>query len=1768
MRRVLVLFAFVLVVGVLPARAAANQCQGPPATSNFCEPDLRLPADDLDPPANDPVTTGYIGYPSGGYYPAYSFSGHYTANDPGRFGNAFTFDGTDNDGLIYDPGASGDDRDRLSPEEPTLAAWVKATNPGSNRYIIVRGTRGCGPGAWGFVTGPNGGLQFMATDLFGQETQQTPEVPAASIWDGSWHAIAGVFDGYPGSRNVISLWIDGKEAAAADMLYTPKHQIEYGSPVDSTDVLIARTTDSDRAGCQIRQRGFAGSIDEVELFHKPLTATQIAALQDASATAPPDVPFTPDIQGPTMTGTPKVGQPLVCTDHDSLGNPTYTWERAPRGTHFENDQAWFPIAGASGANYTVQDADAGSIVRCHEYGTVAQNSTDFNVDRASSSLRTDADVPQNQSLPHVTGQPVAGNTLNCYPGTWSNGPDPSDYEYQWLKNGAAVATGDEAHGGNHYTLSHTYTGSPPKLTNATGDAGNVITCRVYAKNDIGYGPGATSPDLEYAVDGGAYPVVFPTVTATRGAPDDFDPVHSILHCNVGSWRDDYARLGVPGYTYSYQWYRVFGNPPAQSAIAGATDADYHPRAEDLGRDIRCRVTVPNTAGTVSVFSTLARVGLPSGPVDSTVFREPGRNGADPTSLLALNNNYVGPIEKQVVDHLNAGLATARTDCRNGVGLPKGASIPGSAPAPGSVPYTPSGSGLDPVLRCQILLHSPSSDLYVGYDTGVRFHKPGCVPTVAGTTNLQGQVIHQLCPSLGIEIPAVNPTHPPTGNNLGDLAGVQPKLIIWDLDGDGTADAICPGTAPVLRTILDPGEWKPRAVIVTDETLKSGTYHFANIGFDNSTHYPAPDGIVRKNQVRVCSTSFDPPPDPASAPCVTRADFGQVHLEGNLCPVSVRALDAQDYEDLLGDPHFAQLKAFMLAASEDELKNENGVTQTESLHKPPSVVTWARWAASSPRDVPSDTAKTVAATNANTQAALSALNTPLGYDAPQLPHVDNVPGLVDAKNAFAFQQVLVSRAPVGINGITQNPIAGTGMLLVPSDVKNTIPNQDQMVLAGRDVASHLGLPDNPDGIPLATGGLLKSQLSDVPTNANDVIRATNLDDVQNQLQGQADQLRGDAKQHIEDLLKSFDLGPFKLVGGAQIHAKDDGSATIEASVKLPGLAASPDPKNSLVINATLNAGLDGHIALRGLHLHQNDAYLGPLHLQNLGLDYDSNQGLTITGAVNFSGSGINIVKFQLGPDGQFLSLIVDFNSSPGIPIGPGVFLTTLGGGFDLPKQSIDAHAVVAAGPAAGGCALASFDGRANVFFGSPFSVAASVGVRIVCIPIGGVDVYVDGTGLFKVNAHANLDLGPLYLYAALGGAIQGGHDVLWQVTADGGGGIRDLLSGQVHAVLSNAGLAGCGEVKFEVPLIGKFISLFSSHPKHVYIDLAGGASLDFIHGLPPISLPVILDNLHLFTGCDISAYRTVTHAITPRGVTAGGYAFTVARNAGASLFSIEGAGATPLVKLRSPSGQVFDLTHATAGQSFGHAAWGKIVASENRTVVLVGEPAAGTWTAETASGAPAVVRVRQASILPKPAVQARVTGKGTQRTLTYSVAKVSGQEVQFVEQAKRGYQVLKRVHTGGSGHFRFTPAEASGTKRTILAQVFQDGHPRASLTVAHFVAPSPRVGRVAKVSVRRKGSKAIVTWSAAYYARIYLVSVRYGDGRNVPLFPKGSARHVTVTSLGKGVGLRVSVRGVSPQKRLGPQSTGTLAGNMHVGRVRYLPKPKRKPKPTKKKTTAK
>ena len=80
--------------------------------------------------------------------------------------------------------------------------------------------------------------------------------------------------------------------------------------------------------------------------------------------------------------------------------------------------------------------------------------------------------PVNTKSPEVRGTPVAGETLNCSPGSWESRPSPT-FTYAWLRNGASVGEG-------------------PSYVVTSGDVGQELACEVTASNREGEAASATS----------------------------------------------------------------------------------------------------------------------------------------------------------------------------------------------------------------------------------------------------------------------------------------------------------------------------------------------------------------------------------------------------------------------------------------------------------------------------------------------------------------------------------------------------------------------------------------------------------------------------------------------------------------------------------------------------------------------------------------------------------------------------------------------------------------------------------------------------------------------------------------------------------------------------------------------------------------------------------------------------------------------------------------------------------------------------------------------------------------------------------------------------------------------------------------------------------------------------------------------------------------------------------------------------------------------------
>lgn len=151
----------------------------------------------------------------------------------------------------------------LQPSAVSVQAWVQApASPGAFKYIVAKGASSCLAASYALYTGADGGAAFYIFN--GSDYILSPSVPAASVWDGSWHHLMGIYDG-----SAVHLFLDGTEVGSGTP--TAGAQISY-SLSTSNDLFIGNYAP---AGCALP---FAGNIDEVRVWNQALSQSAISTL--------------------------------------------------------------------------------------------------------------------------------------------------------------------------------------------------------------------------------------------------------------------------------------------------------------------------------------------------------------------------------------------------------------------------------------------------------------------------------------------------------------------------------------------------------------------------------------------------------------------------------------------------------------------------------------------------------------------------------------------------------------------------------------------------------------------------------------------------------------------------------------------------------------------------------------------------------------------------------------------------------------------------------------------------------------------------------------------------------------------------------------------------------------------------------------------------------------------------------------------------------------------------------------------------------------------------------------------------------------------------------------------------------------------------------------------------------------------------------------------------------------------------------------------------
>ena len=203
---------------------------------------------------------------------------------PGKVDQAFTFNGTD--GEIILQGSSSDPLPNFGPSDSfTIDAWLKPDRSvlGTQR-VAVSLTYVCSPEQISLVALTDGTIDFSIRD---SNNMSVDAISPGSILDGQWHHVTGVRDA---TTHTVTLYLDG---------------VSVASLPDPTTGTFTRADGQNRIGsipvaCPTNRYFWQGQIDEVEIFNRALSASEIQAIYNAGTAGKCKASPTPT---PTPTST-------------------------------------------------------------------------------------------------------------------------------------------------------------------------------------------------------------------------------------------------------------------------------------------------------------------------------------------------------------------------------------------------------------------------------------------------------------------------------------------------------------------------------------------------------------------------------------------------------------------------------------------------------------------------------------------------------------------------------------------------------------------------------------------------------------------------------------------------------------------------------------------------------------------------------------------------------------------------------------------------------------------------------------------------------------------------------------------------------------------------------------------------------------------------------------------------------------------------------------------------------------------------------------------------------------------------------------------------------------------------------------------------------------------------------------------------------------------------------------------------------------------------
>ena len=325
-----------------------------------------------------------------------------------------------------------------------------------------------------------------------------------------------------------------------------------------------------------------------------------------------------------------------------------------------------------------------------------------------------------------------------------------------------------------------------------------------------------------------------------------------------------------------------------------------------------------------------------------------------------------------------------------------------------------------------------------------------------------------------------------------------------------------------------------------------------------------------------------------------------------------------------------------------------------------------------------------------------------------------------------------------------------------------------------------------------------------------------------------------------------------------------------------------------------------------------------------------------------------------------------------------------------------------------------------------------------------------------------------------------------------------------------------------------------------------ADLGFTHAGGGVQFP---DHVLTFLdSCDIGKFRSLGFT-TQAGAGSRGVTIPHGESVAALAFAGTSAGA-PRVTLTGPDGRV--VTTPAGGYLKTPDVF--VVADDaqtHKTYVLINHPAAGLWWVAVLSGSVPVTGLDQAAGLPSPSVHARIA----HGTITYSLRRIAGQAVTLVELDRTGATRHIAVLHGTHGTLPFTPdlTLATGT-RELVAEVDQDGHPRADDTLATFRVSSPApLAAPRGLHITRHTTSASASWQRVSGATAgYAITLTQPHGTKLYISTRRTSARFTSLRADELVTITIRALRTGHHARLGRAATKTVKG--HPVSARHMVRP--------------